>query len=86
MKDIVVMFVHTHLNLPEEQRPDVAKAQCAETLVTDDGSLPQFWTWFIENPRPGSCRSFTNTARLTLPTLKGPTRESNASLEPKENS
>jgi hypothetical protein len=29
-------------------------------------SVPPFWTWFIENPRPHTSRSFRNLAGLTF--------------------
>jgi hypothetical protein len=59
MKDIVVMFVHTRdLNLPAEQPPDIPKLLRAKKSFSNDSSLPQFWTWFIENPRPGPSHSY----------------------------
>jgi len=58
MKDIVVIFVQTQdLNRPA--RPShIARVKRTDELIIDNDSLTQFWTWFIENPRPGFSRSF----------------------------
>ena len=64
MKDIMVMLVQTQdLNLVADQPSDVVKVTREGKSIMDNDSLPQFWTWFIENPRPGSSRSSSRVQR-----------------------
>jgi hypothetical protein len=80
MKAIVVIFVQTHdLKLPAGEPLAVlisGNSEAVSILGTDktnrvdkasinqDESVPPFWTWFIENPRPHSSRSFRSLADL----------------------
>jgi hypothetical protein len=71
MKEIVVVFVQARdVNLPAEQLPgaSAAKIDAANESIAENDFAPPFWTWFIENPRPRSSRSFSSLADLTLAT------------------
>jgi hypothetical protein len=71
MKEIVVIFVQARdVNLPAGQPPGggAGKTDDANESIVDNHSAPPFWTWFIENPRPGSSTSFSSLADLTLAT------------------
>jgi hypothetical protein len=59
MKEIVVIFVKTRGVNPAGEPPDAAKASRADKSITDKDSVQPFWTWFIENPRPGSSKSLS---------------------------
>jgi hypothetical protein len=69
MKEIVLIFVQAQdLNLPAEQPPGAAKTDSGDQSMVDIESAQPFWTWFIENPRPRSSRSFNSAAGLTFAT------------------
>ena len=83
MKAIVVMFVQTHNVNRAAGRPlaalinersqevavlDAAKTNGAGKSTIHNEAMPPFWTWFIENPRPDSSRSFRRLAVLTFAT------------------
>jgi hypothetical protein len=79
MKAIVVIFVRTSdVKLPTGHPLAVEisgssqgvvilgadKTDRADESTTHNESVPPFWTWFIENPRPHSSRSFGGLADL----------------------
>jgi hypothetical protein len=69
MKEIVVIFVETRdKNLPAGQPSGTAKKNRADKSIINNDSAQPFWTWFIENPRPRSSRSFGSLTGLTLAT------------------
>ena len=55
MKAIAVGFFHAFK--PETPKRQLGPRQphtpAAQANRDDDKSTPPFWTWFIENPRPG---------------------------------
>jgi hypothetical protein len=80
MKAIAVIFVRTRdVKLPAGQPTVVPisegsqgvavlggnKTNRADKSTIHNDSVPPFWTWFIENPRPHSSRSFRSLADLT---------------------
>ncbi|HEY5767924.1 MAG TPA: hypothetical protein VIS53_08825 [Candidatus Udaeobacter sp.] len=66
MKEIVVIFVEARdVNLSAGHPSGAAKDR-ADKYIIDNDSVQPFWTWFIENPRPGSFRSVSSLAGLTL--------------------
>jgi hypothetical protein len=79
MKAIVVTFVRiSDVKLPIEQPLavpisvnlqavvilDAHKTNPADKSKSCKESAPPFWTWFIENPRPQSSKSFLSLADL----------------------
>jgi hypothetical protein len=67
MKEIVVIFIQAREeSLPAGQSPGAAEAEDASEPSVNSHSVPPFWTWFIENPRPRFSSSFTSLTGLTL--------------------
>jgi hypothetical protein len=79
MKAIVCIFVRTHdlklaageplaveisANLQPVAVSDADKTNRVDESTIHSESVPPFWTWFIENPRPRSSRSCRSLADL----------------------
>lgn len=39
-------------NLQDVALAGASKTQCADESTVHDETVPAFWTWFVENPRP----------------------------------